>query len=113
MIAFAVLVLLRRREYAQAREYFVASEHTPPGVVQNSFIAYSLQAAIFGYFFSWGANGEFWPGIVFSAMFGAGLYLVYRLRRSMLAFISDALDRDRSITVPGFITRQHGNDARL
>jgi len=105
-ISLIPLYLLHRREYAQAREYFVASEHTPPGVVQNSSIAYSLQVVTFGLFFSWGANGEFWPGIVFSAMFGAGLYLVYRLRRSMLAFISDALDRDRSITVPGFIARQ-------
>jgi hypothetical protein len=112
-ISLIPLYLLRRREYAQAREYFVASEHTPSGVVQNSSIAYSLQVATFGQFFSWGANGEFWPGIVFSAMFGAGLYLIYRLRRSMLAFIGDALDRDRSITVPGFIARQHGNDARL
>ena len=112
-ISLIPLYLLRRREYAQAREYFVASEHTPPGVVQNSFIAYSLQVAIFVHFFSWGANGEFWPGIVFSAMFGAGLYLIYRLRRSMLAFISHALDRDQSITVPGFIARQHGNNSRL
>src|SRR5712671_6722830 len=112
-ISLIPLYLLRRREYAQAREYFVASEHTPPGVVRNSSIAYSLQVAIFSLFFSWGANGEFWLGIVFSAMFGAGLYLIYRLRRSMLAFISDALDRDRSITVPGFIARQYGNDARL
>jgi hypothetical protein len=112
-ISLIPLYLLRRREYAEAREYFVASEHTPPGVVQNSLIAYSLQAAIFGYFFNWGANGEFWPGIVFSPMFGAGLYLIYRLRRSILAFISQALDRDRSITVPGFIARQHGDDTRL
>jgi hypothetical protein len=112
-ISLIPVYLLCRREYAQAREYFVASEHTPPGVVQNSSIAYSLQTATFGQFFSWGANGEFWPGIVFSAMFGAGLYLIYRLRGPMLAFISHALDRDRSITVPGFIARQHGNDARL
>jgi len=126
MIAFALLALiaclgislipvylLRRRQYARAREYFVTSEHTPPGVVQNSSIAYSLQIATFGQFFSWGAKGEFWPAIVFSAMFGAGLYLIYRLRRPMLAFMSHALDRDRSITVPGFIARQHGNDARV
>jgi hypothetical protein len=112
-ISLIPLFLLRRREYAQAREYFVASEHTPPGIVRNSFIGYSLQVAIFGHFFSWGANGDFWPAIVCSAMFGAGLYLIYRLRRSMLAFISDALDRDRSITVPGFIARQHGNDVHL
>src|SRR5713226_10052253 len=46
-------------------------------------------------------------------MFGAGLYLMYRLRRPMLAFLSQALGRDRSITVPGFIARQHGNDPRV
>jgi hypothetical protein len=99
--------------YARAREYFVASEDTPTGVVQNSSIAYSLQIPTVGQFFSWGAKGEFWPAIVFSAMFGAGLYLMYRLRLPMLAFISQALDRDRSVTVPGFIARHHGNDARV
>src|SRR6202049_850621 len=105
MIAFALLALiaclgislvpiylLRRRKYARAREYFVTSEHTPPGVVQNSSVAYSLQIATFGQFFSWGAKGEFWPAITFSAMFGAGLYLMYRLRLPMRAFMSHALD---------------------
>ena len=105
--------ILRRSEYARAREYFVASEPTPGGVVQNSSIAYSLQLAAFAQFFSWGARGDFWPAIVCSAMFGAGLYLIYRLRRPMLGFLSQALDRDRSITVPGFIARQHGNDPRV
>jgi Na+/H+-dicarboxylate symporter len=97
------IYLLGRGVYARAQEYFVASEDTPPGVVQNSSIAYSLQIATVGQFFNWGANGEFWPAIVFSAMFGAGLYLMYRLRAPMLTFISQALDRDRSVTVPGFI----------
>ncbi len=105
--------ILGRREYAQAREYFIASEQTPPGVIQNSSIAYSLQLAAFAQFFSWGARGDFWPAIVCSAMFGTGLYLIYRLRRPMLVFLSEALDRDRSITVPGFIARQHGNDPRV
>jgi hypothetical protein len=107
------IYILRRRAYARAREYFVASEPTPGGVVQNSSIAYSLQIAAFAQFFSWGARGDFWPAIVCSAMFGAGLYLIYRLRRPMLGFLSHALDRDRSITVPGFIARQHGNDPRV
>jgi hypothetical protein len=112
-ISLIPVYILRRREYTRAREYFVASEHTPPGVVQNSSIAYSLQVATFAQFFSWGARGDFWPAIVSSAMFGAGLYLMYRLRRPMLAFLSHALDRDRSITVPGFIARQHGSDPRV
>jgi hypothetical protein len=107
------LYLLGRGADARAREYFVASEHTPPGVVRNSSIAYSLQIATFGQLFSWGAKGEFWPAMIFSAMFGAGLYLIYRLRLPMRAFMSQALERDRSMTVPGFIARQHGNDARV
>ncbi len=107
------IYILRRRDYARAREYFVASEHTPPGVVQNSSIAYSLQIATFAQFFSWGGSGDFWPAIVCSAMFGAGLYLMYRLRRPMLGFLSQALDRDRSITVPGFIAGHHGKDPRV
>jgi hypothetical protein len=126
MISFALLALLAylgiscipiyllgRGVYAGAREYFVASEHTPPGVVRNSSVAYSLQIATFGQFFSWGAKGEFWPAIMFSSMFGAGLYLMYRLRLPMRAFMSQALDRDGSVTVPGFIARQHGNDTRV
>jgi hypothetical protein len=112
-ISLIPVYLLRRRKYAQARDYFIASEHTPPGVVQNSSIAYSLQLAIFSQFFSWGAIGDFWPAIVFSSMFGAGLYLIYRLRLPMLAFMSQALGRDRSITVPGFIAQQHGEDTRV
>ena len=107
------IYLLGRGAYARARDYFVALEDTPTGVVQNSSIAYSLQIATVGQFFSWGAKGEFWPAIVFSAMFGAGLYLMYRLRLPMLAFIRHAFNRDRSVTVPGFITRHHGNDARV
>jgi hypothetical protein len=51
--------------------------------------------------------------MIFSAMFGAGLYLIHRLRLPMRAFMSQALERDRSVTVPGFIARQHGNDARV
>ena len=107
------LYLLGRGGYARAREFFVASEHTPPGVVRNSSIAYSLQIATFGQLFGWGASGEFWPAMILSAMFGAGLYLIYRLRLPMRAFMSQALERDRSVTVPGFIARQHGNDTRV
>jgi hypothetical protein len=112
-ISLIPIYILRRRAYARAREYFVASEPTPGGVVQNSSIAYSLQIAAFAQFFSWGAGGDFWPAIVCSAMFGAGLYLIYRLRRPILGFLSQALDRDRSITVPGFVARQHGDDPRV
>jgi hypothetical protein len=112
-ISLIPVYILRRRVYARAREYFVASEPAPGGVVQNSSIAYSLQIAAFAQFFSWGARGDFWPAIACSATFAAGLYLIYRLRRPMLGFLSQALDRDRSITVPGFITDHHGNDRRV
>jgi hypothetical protein len=112
-ISLIPVYILRRRVYARAREYFVASEPAPGGVVQNSSIAYSLQIAAFAQFFSWGARGDFWPAIACSATFAAGLYLIYRLRWPMLGFLSQALDRDRSITVPGFITDHHGNDPRV
>ena len=112
-ISLIPVYLLRRRKYAPARDYFIASEFTPPGVVQNSSIAYSLQLATFSQFFSWGAIGDFWPAIVFPSMFGVGLYLMYSLRLPMLTFMNHALDRDRSITVPGFVAQQHGEDARV
>jgi len=112
-ISLIPIYILRRRVYVRAREYFVASEPTPGGVVQNSSIAYSLQIAAFAQFFSWGAKGDFWPAIVCSATFAAGLYLIYRLRRPMLGFLSQTLDQDGPITVPGFITHHHGNDPRV
>jgi hypothetical protein len=112
-ISCVPIYLLGHGVFVRAREYFVASEHTPPRVVRNCSIAYSLQIATFGQFFGWGAKGEFWPAMIFAAMFGVGLYLIHRLRLPMLAFMSQALERDRSVTVPGFIARQHGNDARV
>lgn len=112
-ISLVPVYLLRRGGYARAQDYFVASEPTPSGVMRNGSIGYSLQVATFGLLFGWGAKGEFWPAILFSAMFGTGLYLIYRLRRRLLTFTSRALDRDQSVTVSGFIARQHGNDARL
>src|SRR5258708_19690258 len=112
-ISLSPIHILRRREYARAREYFVASESTPGGVVQNSSIAYSLQIAAFAQFFSWGARGDFWPAIVCSAMFGAGLYLIYRLRRPILGFLSQALDRDPSLPAPAFLSPPHTNTPPL
>jgi hypothetical protein len=112
-ISYIPICLLGREVSASGREYFVPSEHTPPGVVRNSSVAYSLQIATFGQFFGWGAKGEFWPAMIFAAMFGAGLYLIHRLRLPMRAFMSQARECDRSVTVPGFIARQHGNDARV
>ena len=50
-ISLVPIFLMRRGAYARAREYFVASERTPFGVVRNSSIAYSLQIAGFGLFF--------------------------------------------------------------
>jgi hypothetical protein len=107
------LLVLRGRTYLRAREYFVASESTPPGVVQSSSIAYSLQLATFCYLFNLGARGDFWPAIAVSATFGAGLYLIYKLRRPMLAFLGRALAQDKSITIPAFVAGQHGDDPRL
>jgi hypothetical protein len=112
-IYFIPVYLLRRDAYPRAQDYYVSSERTPPGVIQNSFIAYALRMATFGPFFAWGASGDFWPAIINSASFGLGLYLIYILRRPMLEFLDIALDRDQSMTVHEFIARQHGNDSRV
>ena len=105
--------LLRQQAYPRAQDYFVSSEHTPPGVIQNSSIAYALKMATFGPLFAWGASGDFWPAIIISVFFGLGVGLMYVLRRPMLAFLDNALSRDRSVTVHEFIACQHGNDPRV
>jgi hypothetical protein len=46
-------------------------------------------------------------------MFGAGLYLVFALRRSMLVFLKCALAKDQSITISRFVAQQHGHDLRV
>jgi hypothetical protein len=107
------IYLLRRKAYARAQDYFVSSEHSPPGVIRNSSIAYALKMATFGPFFVWGASGDFWPAIIYSTFFGLGVCLIYMVRRPMLAFMENALHGDRSITVHDFIARQHGNDPRV
>ncbi len=105
--------LLRRSGYARAHDYFVSSEHTPSGVIQNSSIAHALQLTVLGPLFVWGASGDFRPPMIGAVCFGLGLYLMYLLRRPMLAFLDDALSHDRSITLHDFIARQHGNDPRV
>ncbi|MGC1683165.1 MAG: hypothetical protein WA760_17740, partial [Pseudolabrys sp.] len=104
---------VRRRGYARAQDYFVSGEHTPPGVLQNSSVAYALQMATFGPLFAWGASGDFLPAIISSCSFGLGVCFLYLLRRPMLEFLDRALRRDRSVTVHQFIAQQHGNDLRV
>lgn len=99
--------------YARAQDYFISSEHTPIGVIQNSSIASSLWLAMFGPFFAWGASGSFWPSIIGAACFGFGLYLTYLFRHALLEFLHDALVHDRSVTLHRFIAHQYGNDARV
>ena len=107
------IYLLRRKAYARAQDYFVSSEHTPPGVIRNSSVGYALKMATFGPFFVWGASADFWPAIIYSTFFALGVGLIYVVRRPMLAFMQSALHEDRSITVHDFIARQHGNDPRV
>jgi hypothetical protein len=124
LIAFVVLIiclgvglipvlLLRRKTFDRAQDYFVSSDHTPPGVIRNSSVAYAVKMAAFGPLFAWGAAGDFWPAIVFSVALGLGLYLLYRLRQPILAFLGEALRGDGSVTVHEFVAQRHGNDPRV
>jgi hypothetical protein len=105
--------LLPRRNLPRAREYFVTSQPTPPDVIRNCSLAYPLRIATFGAFFAWGASGNLWPAIFSAASFGLGVYLIYVLRRPLLAFLDNALGGSTSTTVSAFIAKQHGNDARV
>jgi len=111
-ICLAPIWLLPRRNL-RAREYFIASQPTPPDVMRNCFVAYPLRIAAFGPLFAWGASGDLWPAIISAACFGLGVYLIYALRRPLLAFLDSALDGNASLTVPAFIARWHGNDGRV
>src|SRR5438552_15877154 len=91
--------LLRRRDYGRAQDYFVSSQNTPPEVIRNSSIAYSLRMAAFGPLFAWGASGDFWPAIVSSAFFGLVRYRVNLLRRPFLRFLHVAFRRAGPTTV--------------
>jgi hypothetical protein len=110
---FLPIQLLRRKASGQAQDYFIAAERTPPGVIQNSSIAYALKMATFGPFFAWGASGDFWPAIIASASLGLGLYLLNVLRRPMLEFFQSAVAHGQSFTVNEFVARRHGNDSRV
>ena len=111
---FAVPVLLSRRKMsARAHDYFVSSEYTPPTAIQNASIAYALPLTTVAALFFFGASTDVWPAIVSAVSFGVGVVLLYAVRAPMLAFLSRALRRDQSITVHEFITKLHGNDARV
>jgi hypothetical protein len=60
MIALGICLvpiwLLPRRNLQLAREYFIASQPTPPDVMRNSSVAYPLRIAVFGPLFAWGAH---------------------------------------------------------
>ena len=106
-------MLARREANPSARDEFVGSGHVLPRVIQNSLIVYSIGLATLGPFFAQGAGGGLRQAIIQAAFIGLGLSLIYALRRSMLNFLASVLDRTGSITVHGFIARQHGNDPRV
>jgi hypothetical protein len=112
-ISLVPVLLLRRQSYPRAQDYFVSSDHTPPGVIRNSSIAYALKAAAFGPLLLWGATGDLWPAIVSAVCLGLGLALIFVLRGPLLAFFAEALAGDTSISINEFVARQHGDDARV
>jgi Na+/proline symporter len=105
--------LLRRAKYVRAQDYFIASEHTPTAVIQNSAVACTLWMAALGPFFGWGATGNFWASLVAAVCFPLGLSLMFCVRAPLLEYINDALIHDRSATIHQFIAQRHGNDSRL
>jgi hypothetical protein len=114
LVLFVIPALLTRRQaHPGAKDHFVSSDHVLPKVIQNSSIAYGLGLATLGPLLAWGASGDFWPAIVHTIFIGSGLSIIYVLRRPILEFLADTLRHDRSITVHEFISRRHGDDARV
>ena len=112
-ICLVPIWLMPRQKLPRARDYFIASQTTPPDVMRNSSVANPLRIATFGPFFAWGASGDFWPAIVSAACFGLGVHLIAVLRRPLLAFMDSASSANASMTVHAYIASRHGNDARV
>jgi hypothetical protein len=74
--------LLPRRNFQRPRDYFIASQPTPPDVMRNSAVGYPLRIAAFGPLFVWGASGDLWPALIGAGCCGLGVYLIYALRAS-------------------------------
>jgi hypothetical protein len=106
-------LLIRRPAYFGAEEDITSSDHVLPTVIQNSSVAYGVGLATLGPVFAWGAGGDFWEAIVYTASVGSGLSIIFILRRPILEFLADVLRHHRSITVHEFICRRHGNDQRV
>jgi hypothetical protein len=112
-ICFVPIWLLPRRNFQRPQDYFIASQPTPPDVMRNAAVAYPLRIASFGPFFAWGASGDLWPAIIGAACCGLGVYLIYSLRRPLLASLDAALSGEASTTLPALIAKWHGNDNRV
>jgi hypothetical protein len=112
-ICLVPIWLLPRRNFQRAQDYFIASQPIPPDVMRNAAVAYPLRIASFGPFFAWGASGDLWPAIICAACCGLGVYLIYALRRPLLASLDAALSGDASATLPALIAKWHGNDGRV
>ena len=106
-------LLIRRPAHFSAKDDFVSSDHVVPKVIQNASIAYGVGLAALGPLLTWGASGDLRPAIIYAIFVGAGLSIIYILRRPILEFLADALHHDRSITVHAFICRRHGDDPRV
>src|SRR5262249_42499232 len=112
-ICLVPIWLLPRRNFQRAQDYFIGSQPTPPDVIRNCYVAYPLRIATFGAFFVWGASGDLWPAILAAASFGLGVYLIYALRRPLLASLDTALSGDGCATLPALIAKWHGDDSGL
>jgi hypothetical protein len=95
--------LLRTEPRPRPQDFFAAAQETPPSVVGNSGIALGLRVVVLAPCFGLGAAGDFVPvllGGVFFVLGGLGFFL---LRRPILAFIDEALARERSFTPARFL----------
>ena len=106
-------LLIRRPAYFGAKKDVASSDHVLPAVIKNSSVAYGVGLATLGPVFAWGASGEFWPAIAYAISVGAGLSIIYVLRRPLLEFLAEGLRHHRSITVHEFIGQRHGDDHRV
>ena len=115
-IFFAVLISLllymlpvlayRRQSYTKISDATLSAVGAPPATFQSASVAYSIQLALLGPFFIWGAIGDTFAASLNTFFFMLGLLAYLLLWRPLRNFLLERVANDSSITPHSLIARQ-------